>query len=136
VAAGISEHRATQLLKPAQACGHVHRWTMGINLPAGFAVRPKSEPAVGERSSQFSVATWTGAVTGAGDAPALIVGDSGTPPNSPSADKDDFSSNHLLGAGFLLADGSVRSINNVIDLRVWNALATRSGGETESGGEC
>ena len=80
------------------------------------------------------MATWTGAVTGAEEAPALILGDSGTPPNSPSADEDDFSSCHLLGANFLLADGSVRGINNFIDQRVWNALATRSGRELDSAG--
>lgn len=87
---------------------------------------------VGERSADFSKATWTGAVTGADDAPPLILGDSGTPPNSPMADEDDFSSRHPQGVNFLLADGSVRGISDSIDLAVWNALATRAGGEVDS----
>jgi prepilin-type N-terminal cleavage/methylation domain-containing protein/prepilin-type processing-associated H-X9-DG protein len=85
--------------------------------------------AVGERSSDFSRATWTGAVTAADDAPALILGDAGTPPNSPAADEDDFASRHDGGANFLMGDGAVRSVSGMIDLAVWRALATRAGGE-------
>jgi prepilin-type N-terminal cleavage/methylation domain-containing protein len=83
----------------------------------------------GERSSRFSKASWTGAVVGADDAPALVIGDTGTPPNSPDADEDDFSSPHVQGVNFVFADGACRGISNQIDLGVWNALATRAGGE-------
>lgn len=83
----------------------------------------------GERGRANSRATWTGAVTGADEAPALVIGDAGTPPNAPDADEDDFSSRHIQGANFLLADGSVRGISNSIAVSVWQALATRAGGE-------
>ena len=42
---------------------------------------------------------------------------------------DDFSSFHVQGAHFLVGDGSVQRINNQIDLLVYQALVTRSGGE-------
>jgi hypothetical protein len=48
VAAGISEHRATQLLKHAEALGQVHRWNVGLNLPVRFAVRPQPDPTEGK----------------------------------------------------------------------------------------
>jgi prepilin-type N-terminal cleavage/methylation domain-containing protein/prepilin-type processing-associated H-X9-DG protein len=90
--------------------------------------------AVGERGRANSTATWAGAVTGADKAPALILGDTGTLPNSPLADKDDFGSRHADGANFLFADGSVRAVTNSISPDVWAALATRSGGEADTGG--
>lgn len=87
----------------------------------------------GERGRANSRATWTGAVTGAEQAPALVIGDAGTPPNAPDADEDDFSSRHIQGANFLFADGSVRGISNSIALTAWQALATRAGGEAVLG---
>jgi prepilin-type processing-associated H-X9-DG protein len=84
---------------------------------------------VGERSGRRSVCTWVGAVTGADEAPSLVLGDTGTPPNSPDADEDDFSSRHVLGANFLFGDGSVRGLTDTINPVVWNALATRAGAE-------
>jgi prepilin-type N-terminal cleavage/methylation domain-containing protein len=89
--------------------------------------------AVGERSRLNAWATWTGAVTGADDAPALVIGDTGTLPNSPLADADDFWSQHPYGVNFLVADGSVRSLTNGINPVVWSALATRAGGEVIPG---
>lgn len=85
--------------------------------------------AVGERGEVNSKATWTGAVTGADEAPALILGDTGTTPNSSNGDEDDFASQHVQGVNCLFADGSVRTIRNSIAPVVWNALATRAGGE-------
>lgn len=85
--------------------------------------------AIGERGEVISKATWTGAVTGANDATALVLGDTGTTPNSPNADEDDFASQHVQGVNCLFADGAVRTIRNSISPVTWNALATRSGGE-------
>jgi prepilin-type N-terminal cleavage/methylation domain-containing protein/prepilin-type processing-associated H-X9-DG protein len=90
---------------------------------------------VGERGRRVSVATWPGAVPDADEAPSLVLGDSGTTPNSPNADKDDFSSRHPQGANFLFADSSVRPIKDSISPAVWNALATRAGGEPVSAGD-
>jgi prepilin-type processing-associated H-X9-DG protein len=84
---------------------------------------------VGERSSNLARATWTGAVPGADEAPALILGAADHTPNDPIAHREDFWSRHREGVNFLLADGSVQNINNSINPTVWRALATRNGGE-------
>lgn len=90
---------------------------------------------VGERARRNSVSTWPGAVPDADEAPSLVLGDTGTTPNSPHADADDFSSRHPHGANFLFADGSVHPIRNTINPAVWNSLATRAGGEPISTGD-
>lgn len=87
---------------------------------------------VGERSSNLSKATWTGAVPGADEAPALCLGSADHTPNDPAAHAEDFWSRHVQGVNFLFADGSVRNIHNSIDPLVWRALATRAGGEPYS----
>jgi hypothetical protein len=84
---------------------------------------------VGERCSRIDGSTWTGAVEGAEEALARIVGSADHPPNDPAAHLDDFSSYHPSGAHFVLGDGSVRMIADSIDKFVYRALATRGGGE-------
>ncbi len=88
---------------------------------------------VGERSSNLSKATWVGAVKNANDAPALVLGSADHPPNDPAAHMEDFWSRHSQGVNFLYADGSVRNISNAIPPNVYQALATRAGGEAVSG---
>jgi prepilin-type processing-associated H-X9-DG protein len=102
--------------------------------------------AAGERSQNLSRATWTGAVTQAavpitvlqaengldpegGD--ALVVAHTGEldGPNSIPAHADQFWSLHPAGAMFLFADGSVRLIKARRPLPIFQALATRAGGE-------
>jgi len=87
---------------------------------------------VGERSQNLMKVTWTGAVTGADEAPALVLGTADHPPNDPSSHPEDFWSRHTQGVNCLFGDGSVRSIDNSITPWVWQALATRSGGEAAS----
>jgi prepilin-type N-terminal cleavage/methylation domain-containing protein len=87
---------------------------------------------VGERSSRLGIATWVGAVPEAGRAMARVVGRAGAVPNHVLNDFADFSSHHPFGANFVLADGSTRMISDEIDLEVYRALATRSGGEVAS----
>jgi prepilin-type N-terminal cleavage/methylation domain-containing protein/prepilin-type processing-associated H-X9-DG protein len=108
---------------------------------------------VGERSSNLAYATWVGAVTGGQvpakipdpfglgpeGAPILILGHTGDDrdvpphtPNSPVNHVDDFWSFHTQGVNFLMVDGSVRTINDSINPRVWWALGTRAGGEPAS----
>ena len=55
------------------------------------------------------------------------------PPNSPLGHTDEMYSLHPGGANVLLGDGSVRFIKESINLRVWQALNSRSGGEVISG---
>lgn len=103
---------------------------------------------IGERSTTMSVATWAGAVTGAqvpsvrapgsySGAAALVLGHCG--PHMPNdrivTDADAMSSNHSGGVQFLFGDGSVQSITNSIAVPVYDALATRAGGEATSGSD-
>jgi prepilin-type N-terminal cleavage/methylation domain-containing protein/prepilin-type processing-associated H-X9-DG protein len=84
---------------------------------------------VGERSSNLSKATWTGAVPKAEESAALVLGTADHRPNDPAAHIEDFWSRHVQGVNFLFADGSVRNIANGISPAVWAAIATRAGGE-------
>ena len=93
----------------------------------------------------MSYTTWVGAITGAGTvdirdpstdaiegSAALVVSHCGPhPPNNPEVtDADATSSGHVGGAHFLLGDGSVRFVSSVIDVNVYDALASRAKGDT------
>jgi prepilin-type N-terminal cleavage/methylation domain-containing protein/prepilin-type processing-associated H-X9-DG protein len=105
--------------------------------------------AAGERSQNLSRATWVGAITNAavpitelqaengldpegGD--ALVVSHTGelNGPNSIPAHADQFWARHPGGAQFAFADGSVRFLKERRPLPIFQALATRSGGEVLS----
>jgi prepilin-type N-terminal cleavage/methylation domain-containing protein/prepilin-type processing-associated H-X9-DG protein len=105
----------------------------------------------GERSQNLSRATWTGAVTNAavplvalqaeagldpegGGALVLSHTGEGHGPNSPSglAHGDQYWSRHPGGANFLFADGGVRFIKELVGFKIFQALATRQGGEVLS----
>jgi prepilin-type N-terminal cleavage/methylation domain-containing protein/prepilin-type processing-associated H-X9-DG protein len=108
---------------------------------------------VGERCTNMSSTTWTGAVTGgvvpaqrypnpadqlanAELASALVLshGSRSHIPNDQLVfDADATASFHTGGVNFLFGDGSVHSISNTIDGAVYEALLTRAGGETVSG---
>jgi prepilin-type processing-associated H-X9-DG protein len=98
---------------------------------------------VGERVSTLAPCSWVGAPQGVqvtffrlpgqfGDADALVDGHCGVAaPNDPAVtDADAMASAHATGVQFLFGDGSVRLIGKGIDLNVYQALATRAGGET------
>lgn len=101
---------------------------------------------VGERCSRMSFTSWTGAVTG-GEVPsqldpaasessaALVLSHAGPhAPNNPEVtDADATASFHPIGVNFLFGDGSVHAISNSIDVPIYDALATRHGGEAASG---
>jgi prepilin-type N-terminal cleavage/methylation domain-containing protein/prepilin-type processing-associated H-X9-DG protein len=101
---------------------------------------------VGERCTTMSWSTWAAAVTGAQDpsvrspgdlsgASALVLGHCGPhlPNDSIVTDADAMSSGHTGGVQFLFGDGSVHMISNSIGQPVYDALATRAGGEVVDG---
>jgi prepilin-type N-terminal cleavage/methylation domain-containing protein len=53
----------------------------------------------------------------------------GNTPNAPGSGADGFASKHPGGCQFLLGDGSVQFIKETVDPHVFQALATRAGGE-------
>jgi prepilin-type N-terminal cleavage/methylation domain-containing protein len=101
---------------------------------------------VGERSSTMSWSTWAGAITGSLDpsarsgggfsgASAFVLGHCGPhlPNDSIVTDADAMSSGHTHLVQFLFGDGSVHPITNGIGMAVYDALATRAGGEVVDG---
>jgi prepilin-type N-terminal cleavage/methylation domain-containing protein len=97
---------------------------------------------IGERCSSMSYTTWAGAVTGGTvpslrdptaveGSPALVMSHAGPhSPNNPDVtDADATASYHFRGVNFLYGDGSVHTIGSDIDLTVYDALASRAGGE-------
>ena len=85
---------------------------------------------IGERSSRLDFPTWVGAVPGAYRGMARIIGTASSVPNHILNDFADFGSYHPFGANFAMGDGSVRLIDDEIDLSVFQALATRAGRES------
>jgi len=73
--------------------------------------------------------TWIGVVPNGDDAIARILGTADHTPNNPANHIDDFSSHHVGGAHFVMGDGAVRFISTNISHQVFQALATRNGGE-------
>jgi prepilin-type N-terminal cleavage/methylation domain-containing protein/prepilin-type processing-associated H-X9-DG protein len=101
---------------------------------------------VGERCSSMSYTTWTGAVPGGmvpslrdptavEGAAALVLSHAGPHlPNNPDVtDADATASYHASGVNFLFGDGSVHTINNTVSMAIYDALATRNGGEAVQG---
>ncbi len=100
---------------------------------------------IGERASSMSLSTWTGSVTNGivtalrdpsvpqatEDPAALVMGHCGPHlPNDPFVtDADATSSFHPGGVQFLFGDGSVHFISSSISRQVYDALASRAGGE-------
>jgi prepilin-type N-terminal cleavage/methylation domain-containing protein len=100
---------------------------------------------VADRTARLSYCSWIGGPTGAlnpflqspgnfGAEVTLLMCHAGiTGPNTPGVyDADSTSSPHRVGVPFMFGDGSVRFINNFIDINVWMALATRAGDETNT----
>ncbi len=84
---------------------------------------------VGERHSRMGGSTWTGVINNANNAKARIVGIGLQTPNHKDLHFDGFTSKHPVGVHFLLGDGSVKRLNDIIHIEVYRALLTRSGNE-------
>jgi len=93
---------------------------------------------VGERWSKWIDSTWVGVVGGGDHAPARVVGVASRNflPNSEATHDQqthNFSSWHPSGTNFLLGDGHVQMISEIIDGDVYEALCTRSAGDSTKG---
>ncbi|HUQ68100.1 MAG TPA: DUF1559 domain-containing protein [Planctomycetaceae bacterium] len=73
--------------------------------------------------------TWVGYVAGGDEAAARILGVSDHTPNHPALHIEDYSSWHTGGVYLLMGDGHVRFLSDNVDLKVWQGIATRGGGE-------
>jgi prepilin-type processing-associated H-X9-DG protein/prepilin-type N-terminal cleavage/methylation domain-containing protein len=106
--------------------------------------------AAGERAYALGVATWVGSVTGTSlfpltndgvgyprveTAPGMILGHAGgnLGPGDPRGEVNQFYSLHPGGVDFLFADGHVAFLKTTMSYQVFQALATRAGGEAISG---
>jgi len=113
--------------------------------------------AIGERSHDLSYVTWTGRAIGGWlfttpsfeggrnkfnpdpeESFTMVLGPIGISdgirtPNYPAAHVEDYRSRHPGGVNFLFGDGSVRFIKDTISEPIYQALATRAGGEIVSG---
>jgi prepilin-type N-terminal cleavage/methylation domain-containing protein len=89
---------------------------------------------VGQRRTNADAAppwhsTWAGVVPEGEEAFARVLGAADHGPNDPAAHLEDFSSNHTGGVHFAFGDGRVGFLADTVDLTLYQALATRSGGE-------
>jgi len=83
----------------------------------------------GERGSRLGGSLWHGYISQASGASARFLGTTDHVPNSPVGHFDDFSSYHTGGTHFVNGDCSTKYISNSIELEVYQALSTRTGGE-------
>ena len=87
---------------------------------------------VGERNSRLGGSLWQGNIPEASEPHARILGVADHGPNDPHAHFEDFSSYHSGGVNFMRADVSLTFLSNSVDLRVYQAMATRAGSEVVS----
>lgn len=88
---------------------------------------------VGERKTKPQDgwwSTWVGMVPEGEEAFQRVLGALDHTPNHPMTHLDDFSSNHVGGTQFLMADGHVRFVSENIDVYLYKALGTIQGNET------
>ena len=83
----------------------------------------------GERSSKLGGSVWHGYILDVSAPAARFLGTTDHVPNSREGHFDDFSSYHTGGTHFVFGDCSTRFLSNSIELEVFQAFATRNGGE-------
>lgn len=90
---------------------------------------------VGERSNELGPISWVGMVPEVDEPFARIVAVTDHSPNHPSGHFEDFRSHHATGINVTMVDGSTHFVNDNITESVFQALGSRSGGETVSIGD-
>lgn len=86
---------------------------------------------IGERDNRRGGSIWHGYISDASDPAARFLGSADHTPNHRSGHFEDFASRHTGGVNFVLGDCSTHFISDGIDERVYQALATRNGGEVD-----
>lgn len=92
--------------------------------------------AVGERDTEADkgwFSTWVGVVVGGAEAPTRVLGVADHTPNHPDGHFDDFGSHDTGGCHFVFGDGHVHFVSELIDVTVFQGLATRAGSEVVEG---
>lgn len=87
---------------------------------------------IGERDGRLGGSIWHGNIAEAAEPHARFLGVADHTPNHPELHFEDFSSSHPGGVNFIRADSSVTFVPNNIDFEVFQAMATRAGGEWQS----
>ena len=82
-----------------------------------------------ELRTYVDLTLWHGVLPWCSDSTARVVGSGKETPTTGGRSFPGFTSQHPGGVFFGLADGSVRSVSQNIDLQTYRALMTRSGGE-------
>jgi prepilin-type N-terminal cleavage/methylation domain-containing protein/prepilin-type processing-associated H-X9-DG protein len=89
--------------------------------------------AVGERDGRLGGSLWIGMVEGKCAAPGRVVGPGEHMFNSGDPHFDDFYSQHPSGMNVVFADGHVAFLHDSLTEAIFQALATRAGGEVVAG---
>lgn len=84
---------------------------------------------MGNELTYVDLTTWIGVLPWCSDPSSRVVASGSVPPASPQRAFPGFSSFHSGSTFFAMADGSVRSVSNLIDLTTYQSAMTRSGGE-------
>jgi type II secretory pathway pseudopilin PulG len=87
---------------------------------------------VGERIGNEKIdhlSTWSGVIAKGTNPFARILGSSNAAFDAKERHSSDYRSAHASGSHFVILDGSVRFISDKLDLKTFQALTTRAGGE-------
>lgn len=84
---------------------------------------------VAERTNEHGPISWIGMIPELEAAAARIVGAADHPLSDDHGHLEDFGSNHPSGINLVLGDGSTHFLNENVSFGVYQALATRAGGE-------
>lgn len=87
---------------------------------------------IGERGGRLGGSIWHGNIPEVAESFARILGVADHGPNDPDGHFEDFASYHTGGVNFIRADSSTFFMPDSIDLGVYQAMATRSGGEWQT----
>ncbi|MDB5390388.1 MAG: xcpT 9 [Planctomycetaceae bacterium] len=130
---GTAELAKCEKMKPGEVCEgdglfYHNSFTRMRDITDGTS----NTIAIGERIGDEKtdhLSTWSGIVLKGKHAFARILGSSNAALDAKERHPSDYNSGHGKGSHFLLTDGSVRFVANTVNLKTFQALTTRAGGE-------